>query len=215
MGRTTFAIVGNLAVIHFNSLAPCGANPSVDTRYPGVGAFQLTRPVWGEPREVPTSYTFSKISTHSPRVGRTHASAPLYQRATHFNSLAPCGANLSPKNCLVLFQTFQLTRPVWGEPRLQCRVCRYSCNFNSLAPCGANPLSGQTNHEISSFQLTRPVWGEPSWLKNLSRTRQISTRSPRVGRTVGASPLKPSNEDFNSLAPCGANPPVWSSNSPI
>ena len=124
---------------HFNSLAPCGANPSMTASSASRSSFQLTRPVWGEPpRGVVCNIVF-----------------------LHFNSLAPCGANpsalLPPLSSLkisthsprvgrtvteveetLVRHEFQLTRPVWGEPRRCCCPCK-----------------------ISTFQLTRPVWGEP------------------------------------------------------
>ena len=80
---------------------------------------------------------------------------------------------------------------------------------------------------MTSFQLTRPVWGEPDRQRKTLLYQQISTHSPRVGRTVvdgvgvaftdisthsprvgrtstlAGMSTTPSN--FNSLAPCGAN----------
>ena len=104
-------------VSDFNSLAPCGANRSVENRplnfdifqltrpvwgEPGNGKrsinvvrFQLTRPVWGEPVAAAAYETLRGISTHSPRVGRTFIN--LHR--------------------LIKFIEFQLTRPVWGEPK--------------------------------------------------------------------------------------------------
>ena len=74
MGRTQIAFCGSLIDINFNSLAPCGANlvHALDIIYLGYfnslapcganqgtntgggerPAFQLTRPVWGEPESV-------------------------------------------------------------------------------------------------------------------------------------------------------------------
>ena len=57
---------------------------------------------------------------------------------------------------------FQLTRPVWGEPSLRGAAAVVDFHFNSLAPCGANPENNGT----------------------LDYTNDISTHSPRVGRTL-------------------------------
>ena len=57
-------------------------------------------------------------------------------------------------------------------------------NFNSLAPCGANPFGAFGGCLI----------------------QQISTHSPRAGRTLLSKAGVTSPIDFNSLAPCGANP---------
>ena len=100
---------------HFNSLAPCGANLTQSSRTGAIQSFQLTRPVRGEPLPPLTTGRHFEISTHSPRAGRTFLQGCKVDRVSHFNSLAPCGANRV------------------GTERL--RPCRH---FNSLAPCGAN-----------------------------------------------------------------------------
>ena len=82
-------------------------------------------------------------------------------------------------------EQFQLTRPVWGEPA-----------FSSVSI------------SILRFQLTRPVWGEPDQTYLTSHDRYISTHSPRVGRTLKNNENITSTFNFNSLAPCGANPLV-------
>ena len=150
----------------FNSLAPCGANRRHTQSIEIIARFQLTRPVWGEPCCYCSSATSSKISTHSPRVGRTDPGDCGHEPSSYFNSLAPCGANQSdfvPQNGRC---AFQLTRPVWGEPghnsgeiglvsisthsprvgrtRRAWDAPRISAYFNSLAPCGANRIR-QTN----------------------------------------------------------------------
>ena len=211
--------------------------------------FQLTRPVWGEPPNHRGVQHPLKISTHSPRVGRTDrfsvhrsgmpdfnslapcganpgddaARAALFD----FNSLAPCGANLTRSTTRACSPRFQLTRPVWGEPVANVLYLRHCVDFNSLAPCGANPSTSPNSRQCPLFQLTRPVWGEPPFPRSAKELANISTHSPRVGRTCGRT--KASNAKsisthsprvgrtltiqgilsftphFNSLAPCGAN----------
>ena len=183
VGRTIVAIDPIVIVDDFNSLAPCGANRE---------AFGLTDNDNG-------------ISTHSPRAGRT---LRFYDRQTcpfYFNSLAPCGANHPHRHQTNKQHTFQLTRPVRGEPRIVehnlllmiisthspragrtsivsvCSTLHY--DFNSLAPCGANPEIFRYLHSGIRFQLTRPVRGEPRTLSNVSTLSIISTHSPRAGRT--------------------------------
>ena len=182
VGRTQKRVEVLANVVHFNSLAPCGANLISRSILSKMDVFQLTRPVWGEPQRRQTRITASHISTHSPRVGRT---TPLFAdvlNVANFNSLAPCGAN-----------------PDKGETTLNRR------NFNSLAPCGANPLHPHQVRLLSQFQLTRPVWGEPSIKCTSTRHFMISTHSPRVGRTAVYNDAARQSTHFNSLAPCGAN----------
>ena len=168
--------------------------------------FQLTRPVWGEP--------VIRVNPHAEVV--------------NFNSLAPCGANLSLAFSRIILKVFQLTRPVWGEPhkclydgfvqsisthsprvgRTVIRVNPHAevINFNSLAPCGANRSPYCPFYCYAPFQLTRPVWGEPVRRHISGAFAHISTHSPRVGRTNLPALKVVLCSDFNSLAPCGANP---------
>ena len=116
--------------------------------------------MWGEPYGATPIPSDASISTHSPRVGRTNVVYNFIYAASHFNSLAPCGANLIASIASVKALKFQLTRPVWGEPRAaaelawQRSISTHSprvgrtlgtaekqvtiFDFNSLAPCGAN-----------------------------------------------------------------------------
>ena len=183
MGRTTSAAGKEREAADFNSLAPCGANRGAPNLTVVTQAFQLTRPVWGEPTSSAISDMLSVISTHSPRVGRTAASAVDKDARGNFNSLAPCGANRNKTSVPDLAERFQLTRPVWGEPsvknsgivplkisthsprvgrtRSKTRSKIKNLHFNSLAPCGANHYQSKQKNNNNQFQLTRPVWGEP------------------------------------------------------
>ena len=191
-------------------------------------AFQLTRPVRGEPTVSAMRFSRPLISTHSPRAGRTIPLAPVVDIDDDFNSLAPCGANLLRLLAIALQLTFQLTRPVRGEPYLsesstlilaisthspragRTENCLHFLNapshFNSLAPCGANPVCEKPACCRSSFQLTRPVRGEPIDYMVNGVPVEISTHSPRAGRTHLEQGQKSLVTYFNSLAPCGANP---------
>ena len=73
VGRTVFDFLGITSQAHFNSLAPCGANPF----WRKYCIFAI------------------HISTHSPRVGRTEEQIVSMYDGIDFNSLAPCGANLN------------------------------------------------------------------------------------------------------------------------
>ena len=160
-GRTPSVRVAVRVAPYFNSLAPCGANPATMRAKCRYGKISTHSPRAGRTRANNNYNRAIPISTHSPRAGRTHVVVWQVMALPDFNSLAPCGANQQPRNVLILRQTFQLTRPVRGEP-----------------------LSLGRNIGSSTFQLTRPVRGEPA--------------SP--------CPADSSLVNFNSLAPCGANP---------
>ena len=135
----------------------------------------------------PEDDDFTIISTHSPRVGRTRPGLP----------------------CLCGTRTFQLTRPVWGEPGAVVVVARPKKHFNSLAPCGANhavaPIFAQ-HCDISTHSPRVGRTGSLSCCKMF--VFRISTHSPRVGRTLQFFMPFGYVRHFNSLAPCGANLPA-------
>ena len=126
-------------------------------------AFQLTRPVWGEPFRRMWGVLPFYISTHSPRVGRT----PLRADPLDPLRISTHSPRVGRTNLLVL----------------NVVLCS---DFNSLAPCGANHNKLDEKHNDSEFQLTRPVWGEPIIIVIGAVIYGISTHSPRVGRTLTA-----------------------------
>ena len=139
VGRTRGSSACETFVEHFNSLAPCGANPCISFKKTLKSKFQLTRPVWGEPARILNSLTPANISTHSPRVGRT----------TFF-------ARRGSKTAISTHS------PRVGRTTMILLAVLTAGDFNSLAPCGANHRMIVTLRRRMSFQLTRPVWGEPS-----------------------------------------------------
>ena len=145
-----------------------------------------------------------------------------------FNSLAPCGANRLSADGYFEGVEFQLTRPVRGEPLAAVYGTRELIHFNSLAPCGANPVrvARRRRHvKISThspragrtlgrwglglifriFQLTRPVRGEPWYIIAIYiDVTNFNSLAP-CGANPGLFRLIDQHADFNSLAPCGAN----------
>ena len=161
VGRTSPVRMFLTAVLSFQLTRPVWGEPVHRGFATAYQTFQLTRPVWGEPRRILARSSGRQISTHSPRVGRTRNYMEAAIKCINFNSLAPCGANQPPAALMRGSKKFQLTRPVWGEPKLAHNIV----------------LQGK-------FQLTRPVWGEPSVLIVHYGHLFISTHSPRVGRTL-------------------------------
>ena len=200
-----------------NSSAPAFSN-----------GFQLTRPVWGEPSVNARDAYDSDISTHSPRVGRTARVTPISLSATDFNSLAPCGANPSGGTAIGISTRFQLTRPVWGEPKLQIckngsvlisthspRVGRtrlnamrrgIALNFNSLAPCGANRGWIAARFSSTHFNSLAPCGANPDDRRDERYENEFQLTRPVWGEPERRAHPAPKRINFNSLAPCGANP---------
>ena len=104
------------AVFNFNSLAPCGANPRGRRAAASMPSFQLTRPVRGEPDDDDECIYAWSISTHSPRAGRTYT--PLFEYELHcISTHSPrAGRTDLTSSSSISLNTFQLTRPVRGEP---------------------------------------------------------------------------------------------------
>ena len=122
---------------------------------------------------------------------------------------------------------FQLTRPVWGEPKDKQRRLDRQQDFNSLAPCGANLHFVLAAHEHIRISTHSPRVGRTfdgiaedglivisTHSPRVGRTNSavcdilvsfISTHSPRVGRTKDTGSPFCGSGNFNSLAPCGAN----------
>ena len=150
--------------------------------------FQLTRPVWGEPDNT----------------------MAIFNDKANFNSLAPCGANLDTRRAASQERRISTHSPRVGRTKrvLQSTVRRIY--FNSLAPCGANQNYLNDDNSISEFQLTRPVWGEPIVYPNRQANTQISTHSPRVGRTHSSSCFVVPCSSFQLTRPVWGEPLVAS-----
>ena len=79
---------------NFNSLAPCGANLCGDSKRNFEKHFNSLAPCGANQTAPAPLVVYYVISTHSPRVGRTDPDEPRAADPDDFNSLAPCGANL-------------------------------------------------------------------------------------------------------------------------
>ena len=145
----------------------------------------------GEPTD-PIIYNGpGKISTHSPRAGRTHGFVFVRSYVDDFNSLAPCGANLRLLKSRRPRPHFNSLAPCGANRDYSIMGLTTLSNFNSLAPCGANRRRSPGRKRSGLFQLTRPVRGEPDDGANKHEGMTISTHSPRAGRTWALFSLSP------------------------
>ena len=206
VGRTFLSTTAPYHCVHFNSLAPCGANP-YSTRLPKTRRhFNSLAPCGANPFTMSPFALSIAISTHSPRVGRTSQKPKAKNLERYFNSLAPCGANHGRKGSKTMKMTISTHSPRVGRTHVTHKEIAAELDFNSLAPCGANHSLRKRPKITRTFQLTRPVWGEPRLMLPLIVLAAISTHSPRVGRTSDRRHIHRRRKNFNSLAPCGANP---------
>ena len=169
---------------NFNSLAPCGANHSCIRKLILISPFQLTRPVRGEPRVCGADIDDPTISTHSPRAGRTRRGCQIPQFFVRISTHSPRAGRTSR--------------------RLSCQ--NIFCHFNSLAPCGANRDDVHNRRRRCYFNSLAPCGANHGSICTACAHSNISTHSPRAGRTLAVNSFISKNGHFNSLAPCGANP---------
>ena len=183
MGRTPPRSGRPSKATNFNSLAPCGANRVENGVIAGAIKISTHSPRVGRTIRRARGRDHHRISTHSPRVGRTDDIQKYSARR----------------------RRFQLTRPVWGEPD-RFSVHRSGMpDFNSLAPCWANPVVLECCIIVVYFNSLAPCGANLSDVIKYVLSHKISTHSPRVGRTVNRHRSGTPTLNFNSLAPCGAN----------
>ena len=101
---------------------------------------------------------------------------------------------------------------MWGEPMVIPTLILCIWISTHSPRVGRTPLRAKNINTPLRFQLTRPVWGEPLAAQMSMQNAMISTHSPRVGRTHVIPRSRIVFADFNSLAPCGANPPAYIDN---
>ena len=87
--------------------------------------------------------------------------------------------------------------------------CIFRGYFNSLAPRGAILTTINIIRAAPAFQLTRPARGDPSYRISDRQHTEISTHSPREGRSSVTYDGIEAIKDFNSLAPRGAILPSY------
>ena len=125
---------------------------------------------------------FAVISTHSPRVGRTFLIFVLLGAPLNFNSLAPCGANLHRYSLPLYNAQFQLTRPVWGEPRSEIRYST-SAEISTHSPRVGRTANAAASRSLPIISTHSPRVGRTLACGVIHARPEISTHSPRVGRT--------------------------------
>ena len=144
------------------------------------------------------------ISTHSPHAGRTARRGARFHRHT-ISTHSPHAGRTALSETASVTLSISTHSPHAGRTTNCARAGVVSKHFNSLAPRGANPLKRAWRVPRNSFQLTRPTRGEPRACYARSHSFSISTHSPHAGRTADGVTTYTYTDDFNSLAPRGAN----------
>ena len=170
-----------------------------------------------------------KVSTHSPRGGRT---LPPYFKlfpAQCFNSLAPRGANQTIARLFLRKPVFQLTRPAGGEPgdrivdffelrfvsthsprggRTASTPARRfrTVRFNSLAPRGANPKTAAHKRENSSFNSLAPLGANRYFQTRSAQGQAFQLTRPAWGEPWRSQSVATVRHKFQLTRPAGGEP---------
>ena len=191
--------------------------------------------------------TTHQISIHPPRAGRDRITRSKLPQARNFNPPAPCGAgpikgiadfriviNFNPPApcgagpfkalALLIFPSFQSTRPVRGgthtnsdirpssiisihPPRagrdlILGRFIICTSLFQSTRPVrGGTETVGSVPTTPFPFQSTRPVRGGTDLIRLKSKSKQISIHPPRAGRDHREYRSNPEAYAFQSTRP--------------
>ena len=156
--------VGAIVFQHrlFNPLAPCGARQPVDLLLNFHYAFQSTRPLRGETKQVAQStYKLANFQSTRPLRGETCLRNLDGKSTCCFSIHSPlAGRDTLCTLTMQIYQTFQSTRPLRGETIFADDGGFPQYLFNPLAPCGARPSASALSKSDVNFQSTRPLRGE-------------------------------------------------------
>ncbi len=164
----------------FNPLSPHGERLVALYMMPKRLIFQSTLPAWGETFEPYTRKRKTKISIHSPRMGRD-AVAVVIAAAIVISIHSP-----------------RMGRDCTNTPKCPC--IRY---FNPLSPHGERHILDKYEATKSIFQSTLPAWGETTTRSTMPDSPKISIHSPRMGRDLSSRPARGICCNFNPLSPHG------------
>ena len=190
-GATYGILVSSLIFsFNFNSHAPCGAQHSFGSK---IETFS------------------SNISTHTPHAGRNPSRPAIdISDCVNFNSHAPCGAQrnsaMYPSNGTL---SFQLTRPMRGATRaVICQRRITVVHFNSHAPCGAQHVFRLWLEECAVISTHTPHAGRNPSNDTPSTVLGVVFQLTRPMRGATDNPFVIGSlfDNFNSHAPCGAQP---------
>ena len=160
MGRDTTRHKTGGKMKYFNPHAPGGARPAAPGDDPGsLCNFNPHAPGGARHQYKGWKVILSKISIHTPQVGRDAAANTL---STHdccdFNPHAPGGARHCDGQYTYPAGYFNPHAPGGARPA-NCERGYQPIYFNPHAPGGARPMTASGTGTMTAFQSTRPRWG--------------------------------------------------------
>ena len=127
-----------------------------------------------------------------------------------FNSLAPCGANLDRFLVPAEHNGISTHSPRVGRTGILTFFARKG-SISTHSPRVGRTKAAATIKNANDISTHSPRVGRTLRMSFALQRLLISTHSPRVGRTSLARKSLKDPDDFNSLAPCGANRTVYGS----
>ena len=155
------------------------------------------------PQIAGTGHSHSKISIHSPRMGRDHYRRQQTMFLDNFNPLSPHGERRGIRRGESHRRRISIHSPRMGRDRSRCTWRWPPRNFNPLSPHGERRMLSSIVSLPGQFQSTLPAWGETARARAPPCPDAISIHSPRMGRDIPNSPPVFAVTDFNPLSPHG------------
>ena len=135
------------------------------------------------PQIAGTGHSHSKISIHSPRMGRDDARYyGVPQRRRNFNPLSPHGERRSCGRGAKPTADISIHSPRMGRDAKAGAERARHADFNPLSPHGERPIRYSAGCWRMAFQSTLPAWGETEYQAFTDKFKPISIHSPRMGR---------------------------------
>ena len=147
-------------MLDFNPLSPHGERRAGAVCSPLGVRFQSTLPAWGETMLLPTRPIDSKISIHSPRMGRD------LKCLSHFLD----------------FRHISIHSPRMGRDPTDTMGLRLYKDFNPLSPHGERRRGIGKWMKKAYISIHSPRMGRDRRARNQPKNRAISIHSPRMGR---------------------------------
>ena len=145
----------------------------------------------------------SRISIHSPRMGRDRYLRGHAERTAGFQSTLPAWGETIVGYWAVLTVKFQSTLPAWGETGIFESLDEfYSISIHSPR-MGRDGRRGQVHGNYALFQSTLPAWGETQPAGLVLLFVKFQSTLPAWGETHPLQMLSHFVRNFNPLSPHG------------
>ena len=168
---------------YFNPLSPHGERRAGAVCSPLGVRFQSTLPAWGETMLLPTRPIDSKISIHSPRMGRDLKCLSHFLDFRHISIHSPrMGRDPMLLPTRPIDSKISIHSPRMGRDPTDTMGLRLYKDFNPLSPHGERRRGIGKWMKKAYISIHSPRMGRDRRARNQPKNRAISIHSPRMGR---------------------------------